>query len=102
MLFGVPDYDHGHDQEVRNGPEINIDIWDNSVCSPEVFRNPLEGVPDVPQNVWVREHFIWAKGESPQGFWKVQKEVLRSPGARRQGPGVWVQTPGTLVSGPGV
>ena len=28
---------------------------------------------------------FWAKGESPQGFWKAQKEVLRSPGARRQG-----------------
>ena len=45
-----------------------------------------EGVPDVSRNVWVREHFIWAKGESLRGFWKVQKEVLRRPEARRQEP----------------
>ena len=59
---------------------------DNSVWSPEGFRNSLEGVPDVSRNVWVREHFIWAKGESPQGCWKAQKEVFWSPEARRQGP----------------
>ena len=63
-----PGYDHGHDEELQNGPEIKIDIWDNSVWSLEGFRNSLEGVPDVSRNVWVREHFIWAKGESPQGF----------------------------------
>ena len=68
-----------NDEELQNGPEIKIDIWDNSVWTPE-------GVPDVSRNVWVREHIIWAEGESPQGFWKAQKEVLRSPGARRQGP----------------
>ena len=50
------------------------------------LRNSPEGVPDVSRNVWLREHVIWAKGESPQGFCKAQKEVLRSPGARRQGP----------------
>ena len=66
--------------------EIKIDIWDNSVWTPEGFRNSPEGVSDVSRNVWVREHFIWAKGESPQGFWKAQKEVLRSPGARRREP----------------
>src|SRR3954466_14161618 len=48
--------------------------------------NPSEGVPDVSRNVWAREHFIWAKGESPRGFWKVQKEVLRRPEARCQEP----------------
>ena len=53
--------------------------------APEGFQNSREGVPDVSRNVWVREHFIWAKGENTQGFWKAQKEVLRSPGARRQG-----------------
>ena len=71
-------YDRGHDEELRNGSEIKIDIWDNSVWTPEGFQNSPEGVSDVSRNVWVREHFIWAKGESPQGFW--------SPGARRQGP----------------
>ena len=102
-LVRSPGYDHGHDEELLNGPEIKIDIWDNSVWSPEGFRNSPEGVPDVSRNVWVREHVIWAKGESPQGFWKAQKEVLRSPGARRQGPwrlgpdagnpGVWPWSP---------
>ena len=66
---------------------------DNSVWSPEGFRNSPEGVTDVYRNVWVREHFIWAKAESPQGFWKAQKEVLQSPGARRQGP--WHLDPDT-------
>ena len=65
---------------------MKFNIWDNVVCSPKGFRNSPEGVPDVSQNVWVREHFIWAKGESPQGFWKAQKEVLRRPEARRQEP----------------
>ena len=92
MLFGVRD--HGHDEELRNGLKIKFDIWDNSVWSPKGFRNSLDGVPDVSRNVWVREHFIWSKWESPQGFWKGQKEVLRSPGARRQGSRVWTQTPG--------
>ena len=46
----------------------------------------MKGVPDVSQNVWVREHFIWAKGESPQDFWKAQKEVLQSPRSRRREP----------------
>ena len=86
MMFGVLDKDHGHDEELRNGPEIKIDIWDNSVWSPEGFRNSPEGVPDVSRNVWVRVHFIWPKGESPQGFGKARKEVLWSPGARRKGP----------------
>ena len=76
----------GHDEELRNGPEMKIDIWDNGVWSLEGFRNSPEGVPDVSRNVCIREHFIWAKRESPQGFRKAQKEVLRSPGARRPGP----------------
>ena len=69
-----------------NGLDIKTDIWDNSVWSPGGFRDSPEGVPDVSRNVWVQEHFIWAKGESPQGFWKAQKEVLESLGARRRGP----------------
>ena len=36
------------------------------------------------------------KGKAHKVFGKRKKEVLRSPGA------VWVQTPGTLASGPGV
>ena len=64
-------------------------IYGIIVLSSEGFRNSSEGVQDVSRNVWVREHFIWAKGEIPQGFWKVQKEFLWSPGPDARVPGVW-------------
>ena len=63
--------------------EIKFDIWDNSVWSPE-------GVLDVSRNIWVREHFIWAKGESPQGF----LESVKGSFAESRG-----QTPGSVASG---
>ena len=48
----------------RGAPEWSKgkDWWDNSVWSPEGFRNSPEGVSDVSRNVLVWEHFIWAKG----------------------------------------
>ena len=45
-----------------------------------------KGFRMFPKMFGVQEHFIWAKGESPRGFWKVQNEVLRRPEARRQEP----------------
>ena len=33
-----PGYDHGHDEESRNGRDIKIDILDGYVRTPEVFR----------------------------------------------------------------
>ena len=33
-----PGYDYGHDQESRNGRDIKIDILDDYIRTPEVFR----------------------------------------------------------------
>ena len=33
-----PGYDHGHDEESRNGREMNIDILEGYVWTPEWFR----------------------------------------------------------------
>ena len=44
MCFDVPEvvrspgYDHGHDEESRNGRGVKIDILDDYVRTPEVFR----------------------------------------------------------------
>ena len=44
MCFDVPKvvrspgYDHGHDEESRNGRHIKIDILDHVVRTPKVFR----------------------------------------------------------------
>ena len=44
MCFDVPKvvqsprYDHGHDEESRNGRDIKIDILDGYIRTPEVFR----------------------------------------------------------------
>ena len=43
MCFDVPKvvlspgYDHGHDEESRNGRDIKIDILDDYIRTPEVF-----------------------------------------------------------------
>ena len=54
MCFDVPKvvrspgYDHGHDEESRNGRDIKIDILDGYIRTPEVFRVISEktGVPE--------------------------------------------------------
>ena len=54
MCFDVPKvvrcpgYDHGHDEESRNGRDIKIDILDGYVRTPEVFREVSDktGVPE--------------------------------------------------------
>ena len=44
MCFDVPKIvrspgcDHGHDEESRNGRDIKIDILDDYIRTPEVFR----------------------------------------------------------------
>ena len=44
MCFDVPKvvwspgYDHRHDKESRNGPDIKIDILDSYIRTPEVFQ----------------------------------------------------------------
>ena len=37
-LFGVPDETPGHEEELRNGPEVKIGILDEGYWSPELFR----------------------------------------------------------------
>ena len=54
MHFDVPKfvrssgYDHGHDEESRNGRDIKIDMLDGYIRTTEVFRMVLEktGVPE--------------------------------------------------------
>ena len=43
-----PGYDHGHDEESRNGRDIKINILDDYIRTPEVFRTFSEktGVPE--------------------------------------------------------
>ena len=60
MYFDVPKvvrsprYDHGHDGESRNGPDVKIDILDDYVRTPEVFREvsgiyqSTRGLPEPP------------------------------------------------------
>src|SRR3990170_1970974 len=47
-----PGYDHGHDEESRNGRDIEIDILDDYIRTPEVFRVVSEktGVPEGYRN----------------------------------------------------
>ena len=33
-----PGCDNGHDEESQNGPDVNIDILDDYIRTPEVFR----------------------------------------------------------------
>ena len=63
MCFDVPKivwspgYDHGHDEDSRNGRDIKIDILDDYIRTPEVFRvisektGVLEGLPEPPGEV---------------------------------------------------
>ena len=47
-----PGCDHGHDKESRNGRDIKIDILDDYIRTPEVFRefSDKTGVPERCQN----------------------------------------------------
>ena len=52
-----PGYDHGHDEESRNGQDVGIDILDDYVRTPEVFRvvsdiyRSTGGLPEPPGSV---------------------------------------------------
>ena len=60
MCFDVPKvvrspgYDHGHDEESRNGRDIKIDILEAYIWTSEVFRvksgfyRSTEGLPEPP------------------------------------------------------
>ena len=59
MCFDVPKLvrslgcDHGHDKESQNGRDINIDILDGYIRTPDVFRmisekiGVSEGLPEL-------------------------------------------------------
>ena len=51
-LVRSPGCDHGHDEESRNGRDINIDILDGYIRTPKVFRVILEktGEPEGYRN----------------------------------------------------
>ena len=51
-LVRSPGYDHGHNEESRNGRDIKIDILDGYIRTPEVFRVISEktGVPEGYRN----------------------------------------------------
>ena len=63
MCFDVPKVvrshgcDHGHDEESQNGRDIKIDILDDYIRTPEVFRvisrksGVPEGLPEPPGEV---------------------------------------------------
>ena len=80
MCFDVPKVvwspgcDPGHDEECRNGRDINIDILDGYVRTPEVFREVSDktGVPE--------------KGTPPRGG-EVIGPLVGFRGERGQQPG---------------
>ena len=41
-VFRSPGWDHGHDEELWNGPEVKIDIYDDAIWSPKWFWNATE------------------------------------------------------------
>ena len=56
-LVQSPGCDHGHDEESRNGRDIKIDILNDYIRTPEVFRTfsektgVPEGLPEPPGEV---------------------------------------------------
>ena len=80
-IFQSPEFDHGHDEESRNGRDIKIDILGDYIRTPEVFRvisektGVPEGLPEPPGEVLVltgpegRER---AAGQAPPLPWGVR------------------------------
>ena len=56
-LVRCPECDHGHNEECRNSRDIKIDILDDYIRTPEVFRvisekiGVPEGLPEPPGEV---------------------------------------------------
>ena len=67
-----PGCDHGHDEESRNGRDVKIDILDDYIRTPEVFRvisektGVLEGYRNPPGRV-----------NGPQGPWWEERGAVR-------------------------
>ena len=78
MCFDVPKvvrspgYDHGHDEESRNGRDIKIDILDDYVWTSEWFRvslgiNRSTGrLPEAPGKYWALVDLRGERGQQPR------------------------------------
>ena len=68
-----PGYDHGHDEESRNGRDIKIDILHDYIRTPEVFRvisektGVPEGLPETPGKYWALVGLRGERGQQPGG-----------------------------------
>src|SRR4051794_27013740 len=94
MYFDVPKVvrspgcDHGHDEESRNGGEIKINILDDYIRTPEVFRVILEetgvpeGLPEPPGEVL---GLSGPEGRERAAAQEVARPPMRSPIWTREG-----------------
>ena len=70
-------WDRGHDEESQNGRDVNIDILDDYIRTPEVFRNvsgtyrSAEGLPEPPGEV------LGLSG--PEGWERVAAQEVAPP-----------------------
>ena len=70
MCFDVPKvvrspvYDHGHDEESRNGRDIKIDILDDYVWTSEVFRVSLDEYRSSECFCWACCDVIWSRHDA--------------------------------------
>ena len=71
-LVRSPGCDHGHDEESRNGRDIKIDMLDDYIRTPEVFRTLSEktGVPEGYRNPPGRDN-------GPHGPWWKERGAAR-------------------------
>ena len=75
-LVRSPGCDHGHDEESRNGRDIKIDILDDYIRTPEVFRVFSEknrstgGLPEPPREVMGLDGPYWRERGADQGKWR--------------------------------
>ena len=71
-LVWSPGYDHGHDDESRNGRDIKIDILDGYIRTPEVLRvisektGVPEGLPEPPGKYWALVGLRGERGQQPR------------------------------------
>ena len=76
-LVRSPGYDHGHDEESRNGRDIKIDILEAYIWTSESFRvksaffRSTGGLPDPPGVYWA---YMGLEGEE-----KRRQEVAARP-----------------------
>ena len=71
-----PGCDHGHEEVSRNGRDVNIDIFDDYIRTPELFRvisdkiGVPEGLPEPPGEVM---GLSGPRGEEGRRKWRRRK-----------------------------